>query len=263
MIVTLRETTKKNAEQGWLDSNLARIGGLLQGQRDLGEVCRMIMDEVTPLVDAQLGAFFLADAGRPTGRSVPAAADAPSLRRTWRRGQRRQRSGPARAWSGRPPLSRRAIRVSAAAGQPATCDPLRAGRDARRPTWSCCRCCSRASCSASSSSPAVGPFSELHLAFLERLVVTIGVALNTIQANRRTEELLAQSQRPGPRAAGPVGRAAAHQRRAGGEGGAAVRAERQHRDQEPGDRAGPARPGGEGAAAGAGRRSTSRSSWPT
>src|SRR6266508_3202354 len=39
LIVTLRETTKKNAEQGWLDSNLARIGGLLQGQRDLGEVC--------------------------------------------------------------------------------------------------------------------------------------------------------------------------------------------------------------------------------
>ncbi|RSM47930.1 hybrid sensor histidine kinase/response regulator, partial [Actinoplanes sp. ATCC 53533] len=61
MIVTLRETTKANAEQGWLDSNLARIGGLLQGQRDLGEVCRMIMTEVTPLVDAQLGAFFMVD----------------------------------------------------------------------------------------------------------------------------------------------------------------------------------------------------------
>ena len=69
MIVTLRETTKKNAEQGWLDSNLARIGGLLQGQRDLDEVCRMIMTEVTPLVDAQLGAFFLAgQRRRPTGR---------------------------------------------------------------------------------------------------------------------------------------------------------------------------------------------------
>jgi hypothetical protein len=39
----------------------ARIGGLLQGQRDLGEVCSMIMDEVAPLVDAQVGAFFLAD----------------------------------------------------------------------------------------------------------------------------------------------------------------------------------------------------------
>ncbi len=52
MIVTLRETTRSNAEQGWLDSNLARIGGLLQGQRDADEVCRMIMTEVTPLVEA-------------------------------------------------------------------------------------------------------------------------------------------------------------------------------------------------------------------
>src|SRR5258706_15725900 len=60
MIVTLRETTKTNAEQGWLDSNLARIGGLLQGLRDVDDVCRLIMSEVTPLADAQLGAFFLA-----------------------------------------------------------------------------------------------------------------------------------------------------------------------------------------------------------
>ncbi|MBA3489239.1 MAG: HAMP domain-containing protein, partial [Longispora sp.] len=59
MIVTLRETTIKNAEQDWLNSNMARVSALLQGQRDLGEVCRMIMDEVTPLVDAQVGAFFL------------------------------------------------------------------------------------------------------------------------------------------------------------------------------------------------------------
>lgn len=41
----------------------------------------------------------------------------------------------------------------------------------------------------------VAAFSELHLTFLERLVLTIGIAVNTIQANRRTEELLAQSQR--------------------------------------------------------------------
>ncbi|MFN2517313.1 MAG: hybrid sensor histidine kinase/response regulator, partial [Pyrinomonadaceae bacterium] len=52
-------TTTENAEQGWLDSNLARIGGLLQGQRDLTEVCNMIMTEVAPLVNAQVGAFFL------------------------------------------------------------------------------------------------------------------------------------------------------------------------------------------------------------
>ena len=41
----------------------------------------------------------------------------------------------------------------------------------------------------------VVPFSPLHVTFLERLVATIGVAITTIQANRRTEELLAQSQR--------------------------------------------------------------------
>jgi signal transduction histidine kinase/CheY-like chemotaxis protein len=41
----------------------------------------------------------------------------------------------------------------------------------------------------------VAAFNGLHLTFLERLVATIGIALNTIQANRRTEELLAQSQR--------------------------------------------------------------------
>src|SRR6266542_4412101 len=74
MIVTLRETTKKNAEQGWLDSNLARNGGLLQGQRDLGEVCRMIMTEVTPLVEAQLGAFFLSGTHDSALRLVLTAA---------------------------------------------------------------------------------------------------------------------------------------------------------------------------------------------
>ena len=42
---------------------------------------------------------------------------------------------------------------------------------------------------------ATTPFSALHLTFLERLVTTIGVALATIQAGRRTEQLLAQSQR--------------------------------------------------------------------
>src|SRR5262249_11913085 len=57
--VTLRETTTEHADQNWLDSNLARIGGLLQGQRDLTDVCQMIMNEVVPLVNGQLGAFFL------------------------------------------------------------------------------------------------------------------------------------------------------------------------------------------------------------
>ncbi len=72
MIAALRTTTTENAEQGWLDSHLARVSGLLQGQRDLGEVCQMLMDEVAPLVNAQVGAFFLA--AEPTGLARPRAA---------------------------------------------------------------------------------------------------------------------------------------------------------------------------------------------
>src|ERR671917_692432 len=59
MIENLRVTTERNAQQDWLNSNLARISGLMQGQRDLSQVSRLIMSEVTPLVDAQHGAFFL------------------------------------------------------------------------------------------------------------------------------------------------------------------------------------------------------------
>ena len=61
MIANLRETTERNAEQDWLNSNLARFTGMMQGQRDLETVSRLIMSELTPLVGAQHGAFFLAE----------------------------------------------------------------------------------------------------------------------------------------------------------------------------------------------------------
>src|SRR5882762_1449193 len=63
MIGNLRETTQKNAEQDWLKTNLAGISGMLQGQRDLAAVTQLLMSEVTPSVDAQHGAFFLAEPG--------------------------------------------------------------------------------------------------------------------------------------------------------------------------------------------------------
>src|SRR2546423_7140460 len=61
MISNLRETTQRNEEQDWLKTNLARISGLMQGQRDLRQVSRMIMSELTPTVSAQLGAFYMAE----------------------------------------------------------------------------------------------------------------------------------------------------------------------------------------------------------
>ena len=64
MIGNLRETTERNAAQDWLNSNLARFSGMLQGQRDQKTVARLLMSEVTPLVAAHHGAFYVAeDAG--------------------------------------------------------------------------------------------------------------------------------------------------------------------------------------------------------
>ena len=197
MIAALRTTTQANAQQGWLDSNLARIGGLLQGQRDLGEVCSMIMDEVAPLVEAQVGAFFLVD----PPEADPMVPERARVQRLVLCGG----YGVVPADSSAPPSFRMGeglVGQAAADGRrvlvgdlPPGYLPIRSGTGTMPPR-------------AVVVLPvpfegrtlgviefgAVTPFSELHLTFLERLVVTIGVAIRTIQANRRTEELLAQSQ---------------------------------------------------------------------
>jgi signal transduction histidine kinase/HAMP domain-containing protein/ActR/RegA family two-component response regulator len=192
MIAALRTTTRANAEQGWLDSNLARIGGLLQGQRDLGEVCSMIMGEVAPLVNAQVGAFFLADladgtAGRAqrvvmcAGYGIVAGdgAEPPSFR-----------------------LGEGVVGQVAASGRRVLVEevppgflPIRSGVGAATPgAVVVLPVLFEGRALGVIEFGTVGRFADLHLTFLERLVVTIGVAIRTIQANRRTEELLAQSQ---------------------------------------------------------------------
>ncbi|MEV4663544.1 HAMP domain-containing protein [Micromonospora echinofusca] len=187
MIVTLRETTKKNAEQGWLDSNLARIGGLLQGQRDLGEVCRMIMMEVTPLVDAQLGAFFLADNSEGVMRLRLTASYGYVAR------GHEVTFGPGEGLVGQAALSRRTIRMG---GAPDGKLMLRSGLAETPPAdLVVLPVLFEGELLGVIEFASVAAFSELHLSFLERLVLTTGIAVNTIQANRRTEELLAQSQR--------------------------------------------------------------------
>ena len=108
MIVTLAETTRRNHDQDWLKSNLARIGAMLQGQRDLRAVSRLIMSELTPLVGAQQGAFYIVQPGRRRNRRlVP-------LRRRLRlprpQGPRRECGPWARRSSARRPSKRKPIR---------------------------------------------------------------------------------------------------------------------------------------------------------
>jgi CheY-like chemotaxis protein/signal transduction histidine kinase/HAMP domain-containing protein len=58
MIDNLRLTTDRNTEQDWLKTNLAKFTNMLQGQRDLATVGRLLLSELTPLVNAQLGVIY-------------------------------------------------------------------------------------------------------------------------------------------------------------------------------------------------------------
>ena len=63
MIDNLRLTTDRNTEQDWLKTNLARFTGMLQGQRDLATVGRMLLSELAPLVNAQQGVIYQMEIG--------------------------------------------------------------------------------------------------------------------------------------------------------------------------------------------------------
>jgi CheY-like chemotaxis protein/signal transduction histidine kinase/HAMP domain-containing protein len=58
MIDNLRLTTDRNTEQDWLKTNLAKFTNMLQGQRDLTTVGRLLLSELTPLVNAQQGVIY-------------------------------------------------------------------------------------------------------------------------------------------------------------------------------------------------------------
>jgi HAMP domain-containing protein len=58
MIDNLRLTTDRNTEQDWLKANLAKFTNMLQGQRDLTTVGRLLLSELTPLVNAHQGVIY-------------------------------------------------------------------------------------------------------------------------------------------------------------------------------------------------------------
>ncbi|MFF4099081.1 HAMP domain-containing protein [Streptomyces sp. NPDC001903] len=187
MVGSLRETTRANQEQDWLKSNLARISGLMQGHRDLSVVAALVMDELTPLVAAQYGAFYLAEDrpgaavltlvgsyGRPAGTGEGTAfALGESL-------------------VGQAARSHRIITTDQVPGDYVISSGL-----------------GRATPGSLIILPIVADeqvlgvielasftaFTPVHRDFLGQLMETIGVNVNTIVANARTDELLGESQR--------------------------------------------------------------------
>ncbi|MBB2908927.1 hypothetical protein FHS43_000173 [Streptosporangium becharense] len=187
MVAVLRDTTTANQEQDWLKSNLARISRLMQGHRDLMEVARLIMSELTPLVSARYGAFYLAE---PTGGRELILIAGYGVRPG---SGPRQRFAAGEGVVGQAALEGKKIILGNVPSRYLTVDT-----------------------GLSSSAPAqivvlpilfenqvlgvlelasFNEFSEIHHDLLNQLVETIGVTMNTIIANSRTQDLLTESQR--------------------------------------------------------------------
>ncbi|NVJ08082.1 HAMP domain-containing protein [Myxococcus sp. AM001] len=188
MIVNLRETTQKNQEQDWLKTNLAKFSGMMQGQKSLDAVSRLIMSELTPLVSAHHGAFFLVDgveAGVPLLKltSTYAYRERKNIANRFRFGE---------GLIGQCALERKTIllthvpedyiTISSGLGEAAPLNiivlPVLFEGEVK----------------AVIELASFHAFSAIHQIFLDQLTETIGVVLNMIIANMRTEQLLLQSQ---------------------------------------------------------------------
>jgi HAMP domain-containing protein/CheY-like chemotaxis protein/GAF domain-containing protein len=190
MIDNLAETTRKNSEQDWLNSNMARFTGMLQGERDLETVSRLIMSELTPLVGAQHGAFFMMET--PDGEG-----DDFELRLISTYGYKQRKNVPNKfkigeALVGQAALEQKPILVTQA---PDDYVRISSGLGEGTPiNLIVLPVLFEDQVLAVIELASFQRFANVQQAFLEQLSESIGVVLNTIQANMRTEELLSQSQ---------------------------------------------------------------------
>jgi HAMP domain-containing protein/signal transduction histidine kinase/CheY-like chemotaxis protein len=187
MIANLRETTQINVEQDWLKTNLARLSGMLQGQGDLRQVTRLIMSELTPLVTAQHGAFFLTE-GEEDASELQLVASygyqhEDGARDTFAPGEGLVGQAAVEA---KPILvedvPKDYIKVSSGLGDAAPRNIIVLPVSFEEQVLGVIELAS------------LHAISETNRQFLEQITETIGVVINTIRANMRTEELLAQSQ---------------------------------------------------------------------
>jgi CheY-like chemotaxis protein/signal transduction histidine kinase/HAMP domain-containing protein len=193
MIDNLRATTDRNQEQDWLKTNLAKFTSMLQGQRDLVTVGKMLLGELSPLVNAQQGAIYQMERGEPgeVGESTQ-----PKLLRLLA------------AYAQRPDQPDVIALGVGLVGQ-AAAEKQRILLNDVPPHYT--QIHSSLGTAAPSSIlvlpvlfegetmavielAALRPFTDTHLVFLDQLTQSIGVVLNTIQATMRTENLLLQSQ---------------------------------------------------------------------
>jgi signal transduction histidine kinase/CheY-like chemotaxis protein/HAMP domain-containing protein len=187
MVDTLRETVQASRDQDWLKTNLASIGSMMQGHRDLEVVTELIMDELAPLIGAQHGTFFLAEevGGEIrlrliAGYGLRADKDAPMQ---YRIGQ---------SLIGQVAKSKRPIVVDEV---PQGYIKISSGLGEAPPA-------NLAVMPITFEDQVLGvvelasftKFTPIQIDFLEQLAESLGVSVNAILANSRTDTLLDQSQ---------------------------------------------------------------------
>jgi signal transduction histidine kinase/DNA-binding response OmpR family regulator/HAMP domain-containing protein len=187
MIRNLRDTTQKNTEQDWLKTNLAKFSRMLQGQRDLTNVGRMVLSELCPVVDAQHAEFYVFDVDKEAPQLTLLAGYASEGREA-----RGKRIGVGQGLVGQCALEKRPILLD---NLPPEYIRIASGLGSAPPrSVLVLPLIFEGQVRGVLELASLGGFNPSHRAFLEQLTESIGIVLNTIEANMRTEGLLKQSQ---------------------------------------------------------------------
>src|SRR5437868_12788905 len=185
MIDNLRLTTDRNKEQDWLKTNLARFTSMLQGQRELTTVGRMLLSELAPLVNAQQGVLYQMEAESPGRlRLLSSFADpVDGYQETIRVGE---------GLIGQCELEKRRMLIT---DLPEDTVPVRSGLFEAVPrSVIVLPVLFEDRVKAVIELASLNSFTPSHLSFLEQLTSSIGIVLNSIEATMQTEALLKQSQ---------------------------------------------------------------------
>src|ERR1700674_1773575 len=186
MIDNLRLTTDRNTEQDWLKTNLARFTGMLQGQRDLGTVGRMLLSELAPLVSAQQGVIYqmgTEESAEMTLLSAFAGDGEDGHLRRLKVGE---------GLVGQCAAEKQRMLISEL---PPNTITIRSGLFEAVPrNVIVLPVLFEDRVKAVIELASLSAFTTSHLAFLEQLTASIGIVLNSIEATMQTEGLLKQSQ---------------------------------------------------------------------
>ena len=189
MIRNLRETTQKNAEQDWLKTNLAKFSRMLQGQKDLLTVGRLILSELAPVVSAQQGVFYIMDNTK--------TSDEPALRLLASYAYKERKNIDNRFRLGEGLVGQCAMEKEKIllTSVPTDYIKITSGLGEAKPlNIIVLPVVFEGAVKAVMELASFDRFEATHETFLDQLTESIGIVLNTIEANMRTEDLLKQSQ---------------------------------------------------------------------